>query len=81
MPFVNIRITKENGEPTKEQKARLIEGVTDLLAQVLGKNKSSTVVIIDEIHTDDYGLGGKPITQVRKEQTKAHAKSQAKKLK
>lgn len=68
MPFVNIRVTKENGEPTKEQKARLIEGVTDLLAEVLGKNKSSTVVIIDEIHTDDYGLGGKSITQVRKEQ-------------
>lgn len=81
MPFVNIRITKENGEPTKEQKARLIDGVTDLLAQVLGKNKSSTVVIIDEIHTDDYGLGGKTITQVRKEQTKVRAKSQAKKLK
>ena len=80
MPFVNIRITKEKGEPTREQKARLIEGVTDLLAQVLGKNKPSTVVIIDEIHTDDYGLGGKPITQVRKEQAKAQSKSQAKKL-
>ncbi len=70
MPFVNIRITKENGEPTKEQKIKLIEGVTNLLADVLGKNKSSTVVIIDEICTDDYGLGGKSITQVRKEQKK-----------
>ena len=70
MPFVNIRITKEKGEPTKEQKAKLIEGVTNLLSEVLGKNKSSTVVIIDEISTDDYGLGGKTITQVRKEQAK-----------
>lgn len=24
MPFVNIRITKENGEPTSEQKQELI---------------------------------------------------------
>lgn len=67
MPFVNIRITKENGEPTCEQKEQLIEGVTDLLAKVLGKNKASTVVIIDEIDTDNYGLGGKTITKVRKE--------------
>lgn len=81
MPFVNIRITKEKGEPTKEQKAKLIEGVTNLLSEVLGKNKSSTVVIIDEISTDDYGLGGKTITQVRKEQAKAQSESKTKKLK
>lgn len=65
MPFVNIRITKENAEPTTEQKKELITGVTDLLARVLGKNKASTVVIIDEIDTDNYGLGGKSITEVR----------------
>ena len=70
MPYVNIRITKENGEPTTEQKKELIAGVTDLLAKVLNKNKASTVVIIDEIDTNDYGLGGKSITEVRKEQKK-----------
>ena len=53
MPFVNIRITKENGTPTIAQKRELIAGVTDLLAEVLGKNKSTTVVIIDEIDTDN----------------------------
>ncbi|EAL7256450.1 4-oxalocrotonate tautomerase family protein, partial [Campylobacter coli] len=67
--FVNIRITKENGEPTSEQKQELIAGVTDLLARVLNKNKASTVVIIDEIDTDNYGLGGKSITRVRKEKS------------
>lgn len=71
MPFVNIRITKENGEPTLKQKQELIEGVTDLLAKVLNKNKASTVVIIDEIEIDNYGLGGKTITEVRKEQKKS----------
>ncbi|EAH4827171.1 4-oxalocrotonate tautomerase family protein [Campylobacter coli] len=69
MPFVNIRITKENGEPTSEQKQELIAGVTDLLTKVLNKNKASTVVIIDEIDTDNYSLGGKSITQVRKEKS------------
>ncbi|MWV62087.1 2-hydroxymuconate tautomerase family protein [Helicobacter saguini] len=70
MPFVNIRITKENGEPTKEQKEALIDGVTELLAKVLNKNKASSVVIIDEIDTDNYGLGGKSITNVRQENKK-----------
>jgi len=70
MPFVNIRITKEKGEPTLKQKQELIEGVTDLLAKILNKNKASTVVIIDEIEMDNYGLGGKTITEVRKEQGK-----------
>ena len=74
MPFVNIRITKEKGSPTKEQKLLLIEGVTRLLAEILGKNKASTVVIIDEIHTDDYGLGGKSITQLRKEEKPKQAR-------
>ncbi|VYT02864.1 2-hydroxymuconate tautomerase family protein [Campylobacter ureolyticus] len=66
MPFVKICVTKENSEPTKEQKELLINGVTNLINEVLGKNKSSTVVIIEEIDTDNYGLGGKSITNLRK---------------
>ena len=50
-----------------KDKKELIEGVTELLARVLNKNKASTVVIIDEIDTDNYGLGGKSITNVRKQ--------------
>ncbi len=34
---------------------------------MLNKNKASTVVIINEIDTDNYGLGGKSITEVRKQ--------------
>lgn len=66
MPFINIRITKENNEPTIKQKEELIEGVTELVSKILNKNKASTVVIIDEIETNNYGLGGKSITEVRK---------------
>lgn len=69
MPFVNIRITKE-GKVTKKQKLQLIEGTTNLLHEVLGKNKASTVVIIDEVDTDNYGLGGDSITNIRKKKKK-----------
>ena len=65
MPFVNIKITKEGA--TAEQKAELIKGVTDLLAQVLGKNPKTTVVVIDEVETDNWGIGGEPVTVIRKQ--------------
>ncbi len=60
MPFVNIRITREGA--TAEQKARLIEGVTNLLRDVMGKNPQTTVVIIDEVETDNWGIGGETVT-------------------
>lgn len=64
MPYVNIRITK-NGA-TAEQKARVIRGVTDLLRDVLGKNPETTVVVIDEVETDNWGIGGETVTQRRR---------------
>ena len=62
MPYVNIKVTGGSEAPSKEQKAELIKGVTDLLATVLGKNPATTVVVIDEIEMDNYGLGGESIT-------------------
>ena len=65
MPFVNIKITKEGA--TSEQKAELIKGVTDLLVKVLHKNPATTVVVIDEVETDNWGIGGETVTAIRKE--------------
>lgn len=63
MPFVNIKITKEGA--TAEQKASLIEGVTKLLADTLGKNPQTTVVVIEEVDTDNWGIGGETVTSRR----------------
>jgi 4-oxalocrotonate tautomerase len=65
MPYVNIKITRDGA--TAEQKKALIAGVTQLLVDTLGKNPSTTTVIIDEIDTDNWGLGGRPVTELRKE--------------
>ncbi len=65
MPFVNIKITKEGA--SKEQKEKLIAGVTDLLVDVLGKNRSTTVVVIEEVDTDNWGIGGVQVSELRKE--------------
>ena len=64
MPYVNIKITKEGA--TAEEKARLIQGVTKLLQDILGKNPKTTVVVIDEVATDNWGIGGEPVTMRRK---------------
>jgi 4-oxalocrotonate tautomerase len=64
VPFVNIKITKEGA--TAEQKAQLIQGVTRLLADILGKNPETTVVVIDEVETDNWGIGGETVTKRRK---------------
>ena len=65
MPYVNIKITREGA--TKEQKAQIVKGVTKLLVDVLGKNPKTTVVVIDEVETDNWGIGGETVTEMKKE--------------
>jgi 4-oxalocrotonate tautomerase len=64
VPYVNIKITREGA--TAEQKAALIRGVTELLRTELGKNPATTVVVIDEVDTDNWGIGGESVTVRRK---------------
>jgi 4-oxalocrotonate tautomerase len=65
MPFVNIKITKDGATP--EKKAELISGVTNLLQDILGKNPATTVVVIDEVDTDNWGIGGESVSERRKQ--------------
>lgn len=65
MPYVNIKVTREGVTP--EQKKALIEGATQLLVDVLDKNPATTVVVVDEVDTDNWGVGGIVVTQRRKE--------------
>ncbi len=64
MPFVNIKIAGDS--PTKEQKERVIKGITDVLVKELGKNPATTFVVIEEVPTDNWGIGGESVTERRK---------------
>jgi len=64
MPYVNIKVTREG--ITKQQKADLVKGTTELLQSILGKNPATTVVVIDEYDTDNWGIGGELVTERRK---------------
>ena len=64
MPYIQVNITKGASD---EQKAQLIEGITELMVKVLDKNPASTHVIIDEVGTENWGIAGRPVKKLRAE--------------
>lgn len=62
MPYINIKVTDEN--VTKEQKEALIKGTTQLLVDVLNKKPETTFVLIDEVNTDNWGIGFDQVTSL-----------------
>lgn len=64
MPIVTIQVTREG--VTREQKAALIKGATDLLAEVLNKSPALTHVIIEEVELDNWGVEGLPVPEYRR---------------
>ena len=67
MPYVNIQVTDEG--VSREQKQALITATTNMLRDVLGKNPATTFVVIEEVSTDNWGLGGELVTDIRARQT------------
>jgi 4-oxalocrotonate tautomerase family enzyme len=56
MPFVNMKLIKNQVSP--HQKKQLIEGVTDLIVNIMGRDRLSTVITIDELNEDQWAIGG-----------------------
>ena len=63
MPYVNIKVTDEG--VTRQQKETLIAATTQLLKDVLNKNPASTFVVVEEVSTDNWGVGGEFVTDIR----------------
>ncbi len=73
MPMVTIQITREGSTPdrsaaTSEQKAALIKGASQLLLDVLNKPLDATFVVIEEVEMENWGVGGLPVDEFRKQQ-------------
>lgn len=66
MPYVNIKVTREG--VTRQQKAELIAGVSQLLHRVLDKDPALTYVVIDEVELDNWGVAGLPVPEFRRKQ-------------
>jgi 4-oxalocrotonate tautomerase len=73
MPIVNIKVTREGSAPgrhavTAEEKAALIKGASQLLLDVLHKPLDATFVVIEEVELENFGWGGLPVPEFRKQQ-------------
>ncbi|MFW1951059.1 tautomerase family protein [Acinetobacter beijerinckii] len=66
MPYILIQITKEN--VSTAQKQQLIQEATDLVVRVLHKDPATTFVVIDEVNTDNWGVGGESVSTIRNRQ-------------
>jgi 4-oxalocrotonate tautomerase len=73
MPIVTIQVTREGtagrAAVTAEEKAKLIAGVSQLLLDVLDKPLDSTFVVIEEVELENWGRGGLPVTEYRKQRS------------
>ncbi|MGF6723133.1 4-oxalocrotonate tautomerase [Paraburkholderia sp. GAS41] len=72
MPIVTIQVTREGTQPgtdsvTAEEKAQLIKGVSHLLLDVLNKPLAATFVVIEEVEKENWGWGGLPVDEYRKQ--------------
>ena len=66
MPMVNVKITREGA--TAEQKSQVMAEMTEVLARVLGKKPETTIVIIEEVETENWGIAGQPVSERRKQE-------------
>jgi 4-oxalocrotonate tautomerase len=65
MPYVNIQIIQG---ATREQKAQLVQEITDSLVRILGKKPEHTHIVIQEIAEENWGFAGMLTDDWKKQQ-------------
>jgi len=61
MPMINVRLVE--GVFDDSQKREMIEKLTDAMVEIEGENmRSVTWVLIDEVKSGDWGMGGNAVT-------------------
>jgi len=61
MPLMNVKMLE--GVFTPKQKQEMISKLTDTMVSIEGENmRPVTVVILEEVKSGDWGIGGKSLT-------------------
>jgi 4-oxalocrotonate tautomerase len=61
MPLINVKLIEDVFTP--EQKGQIIERLTDAMVEIEGENmRGVTWVVVEEVRSGDWGIGGKPLT-------------------
>jgi 4-oxalocrotonate tautomerase len=67
MPIVRIQIAQRSTALLREDKLTLIQGITDVVEQVLGKRRDSITVLIEELSPDNWAEGGRLVSDIRRD--------------
>ena len=61
MPIINVKLIEDVFTP--DQKREIIERLTDAMVSIEGENmRSVTWVVVEEVKSGDWGMGGKPLS-------------------
>ncbi len=61
MPFINVKLIEDVFTP--DQKHEIVERLTDAMVSIEGENmRSVTWVVLEEVRSGDWGIGGNPLT-------------------
>ena len=61
MPLINVKVIE--GVFSAAQKREMIEKLTDTMVSIEGENmRAVTVVIVEEVKSGDWGIGGNALT-------------------
>lgn len=61
MPLVNVKLIE--GVFTQAQKQEMIRKLTDTMVSIEGENmRGVTWVVVEEVKSGDWGIGGNPLT-------------------
>ncbi len=61
MPFVNVKLIE--GVFDADQKREIVERLTETMVEIEGENmREVTWVVIDEVRSGDWGIGGKALS-------------------
>jgi 4-oxalocrotonate tautomerase len=61
VPLINVTLIE--GVFTDDEKQEMVEKLTDTMVEIEGENmRGVTWVVIDEVKSGDWGLGGQPLT-------------------
>lgn len=61
MPLINVKVIEDVF--TAEQRRDIVERLTEAMVDIEGENmRPVTWVIVEEVSSGDWGIGGKPLT-------------------
>jgi 4-oxalocrotonate tautomerase len=61
MPLIEVKLIE--GVFSQKQKQEMITRLTDTMVSIEGENmRGVTTVVIEEVKSGDWGIGGKPLT-------------------